>query len=315
MTEIPSTVITEVEALSAAVAAKVPSKQPKNLLIGSWNLRAFGNVTPKWSASGKDSPKRDWRAVSLIGALISHFDVVAVQELRRQTEALRFLLTVLGEDWRAIVSDVTEGDEGNDECLAFVYDSSRVQPSGLVGEIVLPSVVDDPARQFARTPYAASFVREGVEFILTTVHILWGKTAKSRIPELTSFAEWMRNWAERPSDWNQNLLVLGDFNVDRNDSPLYKALSSTGLFPPSELNGIPRTIFDDEKTKHFYDQIAWFSDLTNMDSVLSGLRYQNVAGSFDFLPHAFSGMTKDKVSWRISDHYPLWIEFQLDLSK
>ena len=310
--EMPDSVAAEVEALKVAAASHLPGKRPKNLLVGTWNLRAFGNVTAKWNATSGDSPKRDWRAVALVGALVGHFDVVALQEVRRDTTALRLVLSMLGDKWQAVVSDVTEGDEGNDERLAFLYDSTRVRPSGLVGEIVLPSVAGNPSRQFARSPYAASFVRHDVEFILTTVHILWGKAAKDRIPELTAFAKWMFQWASRTSDWNENLLVLGDFNVDRNDSPLYKALSASGLFPPSQLNGIPRTIFDDEKSKHFYDQIAWFTDLANMNSLLTGMRYQGVAGSFDFLPFAFKNLPKDQVSWRISDHYPLWVEFQID---
>ncbi|MGA9101994.1 endonuclease/exonuclease/phosphatase family protein [Aeromicrobium sp.] len=312
MPDVPAPVAKEISALQKAVRAVVPAKKPKNLLIGSWNLRAFGDLTPKWSAAPKDSPKRDFRAVALIAAVLERFDVIAVQEVRRETESLRFLLSRLGSDWRVITTDVTEGDEGNGERLSFVYDSTRVQPSGLVGEIVLPSMVSDPTKQFARTPYAASFRREGIEFILTTVHIIWGKNVTERIPELTEFATWMRAWADRPTDWNRNLLVLGDFNIDRLGSELYKALFSTGLFPPAELNDVPRTIFSNDKNKNFYDQIAWFSDFQNMENVLTGLRYDGVAGSFDFLPHAFAGMTKAEVSWRISDHYPLWIEFQLD---
>ncbi|MHA7289528.1 hypothetical protein ACX80V_07780 [Arthrobacter sp. MDT3-24] len=34
-------------------------------------------------------------------------------------------------------------------------------------------------------------------------------------------------------------------------------------------------------------------------------------GSFDFIPHAFRGLSRSEVSWRISDHYPLWCEFLL----
>ena len=116
-----------------------------------------------------------------------------------------------------------------------------------------------PATQFARTPYAASFARDTVEFILTTAHIIWGASPAGRLQEITEIAHWMRAWADRPDDWNDNLLVLGDFNLDRLDDPLYQAFAATGLFPPAELNHVPRTIFDNDKTSHFYDQIAWFS--------------------------------------------------------
>ena len=57
-------------------------------------------------------------------------------------------------------------------------------------------------------------------------------------------------------DWNANLIVLGDSNLDRIGDPLYEVFTSAGLWPPSELNTVPRTIFDDDKTKHFYGQVA-----------------------------------------------------------
>ncbi|WP_174188570.1 endonuclease/exonuclease/phosphatase family protein [Nocardia barduliensis] len=295
--------------LGAAVAATIPTASADNLLIGSWNLRMFGNLSRTWQATSTDSPKRDWRAVTLIAEVISRFDVVALQEVHRNTTALTFLLEQLGQHWHVIASDATEGDAGNDERLAFVYNSRRVQPSGLVGEIVLPPIADKPVRQFARTPYAASFVRGTTEFILTTVHVLWGDNPAQRLPEVTAFAQWMRSWADRKTDWNDNLLVLGDFNLDRIGDPLYEAFVSTGLWPPTELNTVPRTIFDNDNTRHFYDQIAWFST-PDGDSLLTSLTYTGRAGSFDFLPHCYPGLTRNDVSWRISDHYPLWIEMR-----
>jgi hypothetical protein len=51
--------------------------------------------------------------VACLAEVISRFDVVALQEARRSTEALRFLLERLGPAWRVIASDVTEGSAGN----------------------------------------------------------------------------------------------------------------------------------------------------------------------------------------------------------
>lgn len=250
-------------------------------------------------------------AIVLIAAVLSRFDVIAIQEVRRDTAALRFLLDVLGPRWKVIVSDVTEGDEGNDERLTYLCDTKRVAASGLVGEVVLPPSAGDPRRQFARTPYAASFTRKGAEFILTTVHVIWGGRVADRLPEMTAFAQWMRAWADRRGDWNENLLVLGDFNIDRRDSALYQAFASTGLRPPSALFDVPRTIFDGDKKDHFYDQIAWFThDQSAVPKVLlTGMGYTGAGGHFDFLPHVYPSLTKNEVSWRISDHYPLWVEF------
>jgi endonuclease/exonuclease/phosphatase family metal-dependent hydrolase len=305
---VPQDVAKQAAALRDAVAATIVAQTPTNLIIGTWNLRAFGDLSKTWNATSNDSPKRDWRAVAFIAEVIKRCDVVALQEVRRETTALRFLLEQLGDQWRVIVSDVTEGDAGNDERLAFVYNTDRVQPSGLVGELVLPELDGAPVRQFARTPYAASFLRGTTEFILTTVHVVWGDDPKERLPEVKRFAEWMQAWARRKSEWNTNLLVLGDFNLDRLGDPLYEAFVSTGLWPPTELNSVPRTIFDSDKSKHFYDQIAWFSTEAG-DDMLESLTYTGHAGSFDFIPHCYTQLTRNEVSWRVSDHYPLWVEF------
>lgn len=143
----------------------------------------------------RDSPKRDWHSVACSAEIVSRFDVIALQETRRSTKALRFLLQTLGPNWKVIASDVTEGSAGNGERLAFLYNANRVQPSGLVGEIVLPPIGADPARQFARTPYFAGFTRSGTEFTLASDHVLWGKNTAERLPEVTAFAQWMRDWA------------------------------------------------------------------------------------------------------------------------
>ncbi|MFL6062232.1 MAG: endonuclease/exonuclease/phosphatase family protein [Marmoricola sp.] len=310
----PAAVATEVADLKKAVAQVVPARTDSNLLIGSWNLRALAGLTESWDADEHASPKRDLRATSLIAAVLGAFDVVAVQEVRRDTTALRAVLAALGPDWQFLCSDVTEGDAGNGERLTFVYDSTRVRPSGLVGEVVLPPVAGRAASQFARTPYAVSFVRGDVEVILTTVHIVWDTAAADRVPEVTAFAEWMHDWAVRPGDWNGNLLVLGDFNLEGPGTPLYQAFVSTGLFPPGQISNLPRTIFDSTDHPHHYDQIAWFSDVAadgTMHNLLHGLDFSGHAGSFDFVPHVFPGLSKTSVSWRISDHFPLWVEMTL----
>jgi hypothetical protein len=120
----------------------------------------------------------------------------------------------------------------------------------------------------------------------------------------------MRGWVDRPKDWNGNVLVLGDFNIDRIGDPLFEAFLSTGLWPPSQLSSVPRTVFDDDKTRHFYDQIAWFSDSAGA-SLLVSMTYTNRGGTFNFVPDVLDGLTVNAKSWRISDHYPLWVEFQI----
>ena len=308
ITDPPQEVVTDLSALAAALDVAVPPATGSNLLIATWNIRAFGDLTPSWRSGPTDSPKRDWHAIACIAEVVARFDVVAVQETRRTTTALRALLARLGPTWQVICSDVTEGDQGNGERLAYLYNTQRIRPSGLVGEIVLPAQTTGPVSQFARTPYVASFRRGDVEFTLATVHLIWGDKAIDRLPEVTAFAQWMRAWAQRSDDFNANLLVLGDFNLDRIGDPLFEAFLATGLWPPAELNDVPRTIFETTDKPHLYDQIAWFSSPEGQ-ALLESLTYTGRAGGFNFLPHVYPQRSHTEISWRISDHYPLWAEF------
>lgn len=313
----PPAVVREVAGLSAALDAAIPAKRlDRNLLIGTWNIRAFGDLADTWGsrASKGKSAKRDLRALAHITEIVSRFDVVAIQEVRGNLRALRHMMKDLGPDWGFILTDVTRGTAGNNERLAFVFDLRRVRPSGLACELVLSDEDLDQAgaadmiRQFARTPYAVSFVSGGRTFLLVTLHVLWGTVPGDRIPELRGIAEWVGDWAEELESWGQNLIALGDFNIDRQGDEAFEAFISTGLRVPEALNEVPRTIF--EKQKGFYDQIAWFTGEDGSPRLT--LEYTGNAGGFDFVPHVYTELERQALSWRMSDHMPLWCEFAVN---
>jgi len=300
--------------LRTALDAQIPAKQlDRNLLVATWNLRALGDLTDKWRAEKGDEPRRDLFDIRCIAEIVSRFDVVGIQEIRGNLTGLQTLLAALGPNWASIMTDVTRGKAGNNERMAFVFDVRRVKPSGLAGELVVaietettvaPKTLD---RQFARTPYAVSFAAEGTQLTLVTLHVLYGKEA-ARAEELLEIARWLSGWAKHEASWNQNLIALGDFNIDRRGDPLFDAFTSTGIHPAPELNDVPRTIFGDPGAAKFYDQIAWFVE-KGKGPVLS--LTSTAAGTFDFVPLLIGDLEKTALSWKISDHYPLWTEFSV----
>jgi len=161
--EPPAVVRQDLDRLVAALNRVIPAKRVGNLVLASWNIRAFGGLAATWMTGSDHSPKRDWHAVRCIAEFVRRFDVVAVQECRADLTALRALMTVLGNSWAFLVTDVTKGDRGNGERLAFIFDTKRVQLSGLAAELVVPTdsapgAIGENAfdRQFARTPYAVT---------------------------------------------------------------------------------------------------------------------------------------------------------------
>ena len=314
----PADVATALEKLRDGLDQVVPEKAlDRNLLIATWNLRAFGGLTEAWRSGEHDSPKRDLADIRAIAEVLSRFDVIAVQEVRGDLKALRHTLKVLGPDWGLILTDVTRGHAGNDERLAFLYDTRRVKPSGLACELVVPleeiAAVGTPGaldKQFARTPYAVSFISARNTFTLVTLHVVYGEGAADRVGELKAIAEWLARWAGEMDDYGHNLMLLGDFNIDRANDPNYRALTSTGLRPPLELEGLPRTTSDKPGKQSFYDQIAWF---TESGRAKLSLRYDGHAGNFLWTDYWLTDVDGQAKTWHISDHYPLWVEFLVRL--
>jgi endonuclease/exonuclease/phosphatase family metal-dependent hydrolase len=314
----PDVVRKEMERLRAHLDTTIPQKRDtaRNLLIATWNIRKFGGLTEKWLAGAADSPKRDWRGLWAITEIVSRFDIVALQEITGDLKSLRTMLKTLGPDWSFIMTDVTAGDAGNGERMGFVFDTRRVSLSGLAGEIVIPrdwlkeTGATALKEQFDRTPYAVSFRSGSDTVLLCTAHIKYGDRASDRIPELNGLARWMADWADRMTDYEQNFMLMGDFNIDRQGDALWQAFVSTGLTVPAPLINLPRTIFTDpaKPLEQFYDQIAWFE--TDRKRKLS-MAFK-AGGNVDFVKFLYkeTQMTRRQVSDRISDHYPLWVEFE-----
>ena len=310
----PAATLAALERLEDVLDEGIPRKRAgENLLIATWNIKALARVTKRWTSTESDSPKRNLQDLCCIATVISHFDVVALVEIKRELEALRFLMAILGSKWGFIVSDVTEGTGGNSERLGFIFNLDRVRPSGMAGELVIP---DDELKlsdavlreQFDRTPYKVSFASGEEAFTLVSLHIVWGDRPSDRAPELGGFARWMRDHAEDEDEFNRNLIALGDFNIDRMGDPNWNAfVIENGLSPPAELLELPRTVGDTEDRHSFFDQIAWFDD--GQFSALS-LDYRT-AGAFIWDRHLLEGIPQTRKEARISDHYPLWAEFGL----
>lgn len=164
-------------------------------------------------------------------------------------------MKILGDHWGLILTDVTRGSAGNGERMAYLFDTRRVQLSGLACELVVPKEqlkkigVDPLQQQFVRTPYAVGFRSRNQTFILVTLHVKYGKKAKERKLELKAIAAWLAKWAKEVSDYNQNLITLGDFNIDKRGDLLDQTFLLEGLYVPDALQNeeVTRSIFDETK--------------------------------------------------------------------
>ncbi len=304
--------------------AGVPTRTAtETVVLATWNIREF------------DSRKyggRSEEAFLYIAEIVSRFDLVAIQEVRDSLYALQRLQRLLGDWWSYLVTDVTLGRSGNSERLAFLYDRRKVQFSGLAAEIVLPERAEPRTVQFARSPYVAGFRCGCAQANLCTVHIYYGKGTPidpRRQAEITSIATTLAKYSSHftsgpvrtpdgKPESDENLLLLGDFNIFNREDATMQALKKAGFVVPAALQSIPGSNVD--KDKH-YDQIAYYRKL-------SGMAPTGRAGVFDYYEHVYreADETAYRAIWKktkargfrdwrtyqMSDHLPMWIEFRID---
>lgn len=314
-----------IKSLRKALNSEIPARSMSDsLLMATWNIREFD--------SGKYG-FREEESYYYIAEILSRFDIIAIQELREGLYPLQHLKSLLGNWWDYIVTDVTLGSSGNSERMAYLFDKRKVNCTGLAAEFVLPNQkgVDAPPVQLARSPYIAGFHAGWAYFTLVTVHIYYGEGVKDdpkRVQEITDLAATLAKYAPRFSGAPQyrpgedpvgsDLIILGDFNIFNRKDVTMEAITNAGFKVPDALQSIPGSNVD--KTKH-YDQIAYLDTLKR-------LKPTGKAGVFDYYEHIYrtedetayaeerktkpGRSFKDWRTYRMSDHLPMWIEFDID---
>ena len=160
-------------------------RQPNSLIIGSWNIRAFD-----------DGISRMDESYHYIAEIIDHFDICAIQEVKSNLAPLRRLLRLLGPNWDFFVSDVSTHKGGNNERMAFVYNTNRVFFRNLIGEIVLAKEDLIAGEQVAQSPFFVSFQAGWFKFSLCSAHIIYGDDLKLRAEEIRIIADTLVRRAE-----------------------------------------------------------------------------------------------------------------------
>lgn len=280
--------------------AKLPSsKLDESFTIATWNIREFGK-RPRSEA-----------AIHYIAEILGQFDLVGIVELRDDLADLRRVLSVLGPYWHAVYSDAMPDPGGNHERLGFVYDSRAVIFTGLAAEAQAPRTAQGdeylPKVSWWRSPYMASFSAGSFDFVVLTAHVRWGSSASSRKGELQLLADWIDAKRREKNCEDRDILVMGDFNIPKEDDELFKAITSRGLEIPTALRGLAAGT-NLERNKR-YDQILHYP--------IYKKSFTGHGGALDFydddIGPLFPGMGKREFTFELSDHLPLWMQVRTDV--
>ncbi len=303
-------------ALRAGIARDVTSKNKfETFHLASWNIRDFG------SHRLNPSPRLP-ETYYYIAEVISAFDLVAVQEVNENLAAFERVMRLLGPHWTYIVTD----QSGNDERLAFAYDTRKIAFRHIAGEIVLPKKKGKNPDQFNRTPFLVSFQAGWFKFNICTVHIYYGSSSNldRRKQEIADIAKF---FSKRQEKDDETYILLGDFNILNPKDATMDALLGNGFKVPKELRK-PTAL----ASAHFYDQIALRENERIVEIEKAGCFhwqdyvFRDETDYATYKPFMPTRTKKGKPAktdlaayrkwrtWQMSDHLPLWAEIKTDFT-
>jgi endonuclease/exonuclease/phosphatase family metal-dependent hydrolase len=304
--------------LRAQLVDTVPARRlERNLLVATWSLNRFGGAAllPE--------------SLFYMAQVISAFDVVSLQEISREMGALRRLISILGPEWGYLISDITEGTLGNDERFAILYYQPRVAFEHIAGEVVLPTTMLVEGRQFARKPLLASLRCGEFHFRVCTAHIHFGgggaHARRHTLAECRTLAAFLARIAKRDA---QNVILSGNFNIERKDGAAVRAFKAEGFSVP------PRMVHPTDVTgTRFYDmtglllndaatgvsaKIGKSGCVNPFESVFRvtdcDLYAKDIPTKRTGAPSPLNTVVAYEKLWRtrqLSDHVPLWVELKL----
>lgn len=286
---------------------RIPKSTTKNLRLATWNIANFG------------AQDREDEHLKIIAELISWFDLVAIQEVKENSEDFQKVVKLLGSTYHFIFSDAA----GNNERMAFIYRKYKIDLLEEVAELSIPPAeyrhinlpgVSQRFLGFDRSPYMVSFSSKNFKFVLLNVHLYFGDDTESEsINRRCLEAYCVGRWADLRSNskysFTKNVFALGDFNLPKveKDDPVYKALLNRGLQLPDHTSKIYSNLNNDKA----YDQIAFLPGSKSLIRSHGVFPFDNALFA-DIWQNKTPAEFRSYVKYFISDHRPMWIE--LDVS-
>ena len=260
-----------------------PSLYPNTISIASWNLKNIGK-------SKLNEPDR----INIIVEIIKQYDIMAIQEVKDVSlelpNKLLEMINADGSNYQVVASDRV-GRNVLEQYL-FIYNDTIIDHIvGTTGYGI------EPNDEFSREPFYAMFKSGNFDFYLMNIHTDPDDVA-IEIPALKESFMHLQNTTLNEDD----IILLGDFNAK---SP---ATSVDSYFTMDVFNEIDEIVFainDETNTRggKAYDNIIFNGNYTS--------EYSGTSGVLIFWEDF--GLDEDQ-GFRISDHKPVWAEFNISNS-
>jgi len=244
--------------------------------IATFNIRIFSNNS------------RDDKELYQICNLLKEFDFIAIQEVR-DTEILDRTVSMLKNQFNLNYEYLASPKIGRGvkEIYAFLYRTDKVE------YLKESFVFSDEKDLFMREPFFAKFKAENFDFYVISIHAVYGDSITKRRAEALLLDD-IYLTVQNLNDEN-DIILLGDFNLSPDDKGFVELLEIPDMM---YLNGsIPTSIKD-----KLYDNIFFQSNYT-----------KEFTGKFGVVKfdEVMFGNDDKKASLMVSDHRPLWAEFDI----
>jgi len=268
--------------MPAAVPAAVPPAPVaggQTIRIASFNIQVFG-----------EAKAQKKYVMGTLASIIQNFQVVAIQEIRTQDDYFidNFLRTYVNTNGRTYnkVIGPRLGRTVSKEQYAFLYDTAAVEvnPRSIF-------TVNDPDDLLHREPLVAMFrvrgppPQQAFTFVLVDIHTDPDET-KSELNALGQVYQAVR----RACGGEDDIIVLGDLNVD--DQHLGDLGRLDGVRP------VIRGTYTNTRQNAQYDNIIFHAPSTT--------EFTGRCGVFNFAQQFHLSVDQ---ALQVSDHFPIWAEF------
>ena len=249
----------------------------KPILVGSYNTMRLGQ-------NEKD--------LSAVAKIISKFDIVALQEVMNR-EGLDRLKNEIekktGEKWGYVISEKPVGSKEYKEYYSFIYKKGSIDKIESLG-----LYQDGKSKDFIREPYAVYVKSNNFDFVLITVHSIFGDSKSEREIEASRYHKVYKYFKDKTHE--EDIILLGDFNLPAN-SHAFKYFKDEYKVKEVLNPNVDKTTISESRLANSYDNI--FFNRSKLREWTK--RY----GVYDYTKDNYKEIRK-----YVSDHLLIFIEFE-----
>ena len=247
------------------------------ITIASYNTLRLGAVEKDYTSQAK---------------IISKFDIIALQEVMNQDGLNRLkneIEKITNKKWGYIISNKPLGTKEYKEYYAFIYRKDKIDKIESIG-----IYKDGNSKEFIRAPFAVYVKSNKFDFVLITLHSIFGDNKAYREEEASRYHNVYKYFLDKTKE--EDIILLGDFNLPSNNNSFKYFKNKYNVKEVLNPNKFKTTI-GDKDLANSYDNIFFNRDYLR--------EYTGRYGVYDYTKNNYKEIRK-----YISDHLLIFAEFE-----